>query len=202
MDSELKAYIESEILPRYDHFDAAHRRDHADLVISQSLELARQNSADEQMAYVIAAYHDTGLCEGRDQHHIVSGRIIREDKNLLRWFSPEQIETMAQAAEDHRASSDHAPRSLYGRIVAEADRYIEAESIIRRTIQFGFDHYPQLSREEHYQRMVAHLKEKYGYGGYLHLWFADSPNALRLEQLRKIIVDEAQLRAYFNKYVE
>lgn len=202
MDSELKAYIESEILPRYDHFDAAHRRDHADLVISQSLELARQNSADEQMAYVIAAYHDTGLCEGRDLHHIVSGRIIREDKNLLRWFSPEQIETMAQAAEDHRASSDHAPRSLYGRIVAEADRYIEAESIIRRTIQFGFDHYPQLSREEHYQRMVAHLKEKYGYGGYLHLWFADSPNALRLEQLRKIIADEAQLRAYFNKYVE
>ena len=202
MDSELKAYIESEILPRYDHFDAAHQRDHADLVISQSLELARQNSADEQMAYVIAAYHDTGLCEGRDQHHIVSGRIIREDKNLLRWFSPEQIETMAQAAEDHRASSDHAPRSLYGRIVAEADRYIEAESIIRRTIQFGFDHYPQLSREEHYQRMVAHLKEKYGYGGYLHLWFADSPNALRLEQLRKIIADEAQLRAYFNKYVE
>ncbi len=202
MDSELKAYIESEILPRYDHFDAAHRRDHADLVISQSLELARQNSADEQMAYVIAAYHDTGLCEGRDQHHIVSGRIIREDKNLLRWFSLEQIETMAQAAEDHRASSDHAPRSLYGRIVAEADRYIEAESIIRRTIQFGFDHYPQLSREEHYQRMVAHLKEKYGYGGYLHLWFADSPNALRLEQLRTIIADEAQLRAYFNKYVE
>jgi uncharacterized protein len=202
MDSELKAYIESEILPRYDHFDAAHQRDHADLVIRQSLELARQNSADEQMAYVIAAYHDTGLCEGRDQHHIVSGRIIREDKNLLRWFSLEQIETMAQAAEDHRASSDHAPRSLYGRIVAEADRYIEAESIIRRTIQFGFDHYPQLSREEHYQRMVAHLKEKYGYGGYLHLWFVDSSNALRLEQLRKIIADEAQLRAYFNKYVE
>ena len=202
MDSELKAYIENEILPRYDHFDAAHRRDHADLVIRQSLELARQNSADEQMAYVIAAYHDTGLCEGRDLHHIVSGRIIREDKNLLRWFSPEQIETMAQAAEDHRASSDHAPRSLYGRIVAEADRYIEAESIIRRTIQFGFDHYPQLSREEHYQRMVAHLKEKYGYGGNLHLWFADSPNALRLEQLRKIIADEAKLREYFNKYVE
>lgn len=202
MDSELKAYIESEILPRYDHFDAAHQRDHADLVIRQSLELACQNSADEQMAYVIAAYHDTGLCEGRDQHHIVSGRIIREDKNLLRWFSLEQIETMAQAAEDHRASSDHAPRSLYGRIVAEADRYIEAESIIRRTIQFGFDHYPQLSREEHYQRMVTHLKEKYGYGGYLHLWFADSPNALRLEQLRTIIADEAQLRAYFNKYVE
>lgn len=202
MDQELKSYIESEILPRYDHFDAAHRRDHADMVIDQSLELARQTGADEQMAYVIAAYHDTGLCEGRELHHLASGRIIREDKNLLRWFSPEQIETMAQAAEDHRASADHAPRSLYGRIVAEADRYIEPEDVIRRTIQFGFDHYPQLNREEHYQRMVAHLKEKYDYGGYLHLWFTDSPNAKRLEQLRQVIADEDKLKELFNKYVE
>lgn len=202
MDQELKSYIESEILPRYDHFDAAHRRDHADMVINQSLELARQTGADEQMAYVIAAYHDTGLCEGRELHHLASGRIIREDKNLLRWFSPEQIETMAQAAEDHRASADHAPLSLYGCIVAEADRYIEPEDIIRRTIQFGFDHYPQLNREEHYQRMVAHLKEKYDYGGYLHLWFTDSPNAKRLEQLRQVIADEDKLKELFNKYVE
>ena len=202
MDQELKSYIESEILPRYDHFDAAHRRNHADMVINQSLELARQTGADEQMAYVIAAYHDTGLCEGRELHHLASGRIIREDKNLLRWFSPEQIETMAQAAEDHRASADHTPRSLYGRIVAEADRYIEPEDIIRRTIQFGFDHYPQLNREEHYQRMVAHLKEKYDYGGYLHLWFTDSPNAKRLEQLRQVIADEDKLKELFNKYVE
>ena len=202
MDQELNSYIESEILPRYDHFDAAHRRDHADMVINQSLELARQTGADEQMAYVIAAYHDTGLCEGRELHHLASGRIIREDKNLLRWFSPEQIETMAQAAEDHRASADHAPRSLYGCIVAEADRYIEPEDIIRRTMQFGFDHYPQLNREEHYQRMVAHLKEKYDYGGYLHLWFTDSPNARRLEQLRQVIADEDKLKELFNKYVE
>ena len=196
---DLQAYIEREILPRYDSFDAAHRRDHALLVIRQSLELAEQTGADAEMAYVIAAYHDTGLCEGREQHHIVSGRIIRADRNLLQWFSPEQIETMACAAEDHRASADHAPRTLYGRIVAEADRYIHPESIFRRTVQFGMEHYPGLDKAGHYERMVQHLNEKYGRNGYLRLWFAESPNAERLERLRQIIDDEKQLRSLFEQ---
>ena len=47
-------------------------------------------------------------------------------------------------------------------IVAEADRVIDTETIIRRTLQFGQKHYPDLSPEEHLQRAVNHLKEKYG----------------------------------------
>ena len=201
IDEGLRVYIEREILPRYEAFDQAHRRSHVDMVIRQSLELAAQHNADENMAYAIAAYHDTGLCEGREQHHIVSARIIREDKALRQWFSEEQIETMADAAEDHRASASRAPRTLYGRIVAEADRYIEPKDIVRRTVQFGIDHYPELNREEHYQRMLQHLHEKYGRKGYLHLWFEDSPNAQRLEQLRQLIDDEEQLRKLFEEYM-
>ncbi len=199
IDQHLQAYIEAEILPRYDHFDKAHQRGHVEMVIRQSLELAEQLGANMNMAYTIAAYHDTGLCGGRDTHHTVSSQIIREDKELRRWFTEEQINTMADAAEDHRASSSHPPRTLYGRIVAEADRYIDAEDIIRRTIQFGLHHYPTLSPQEHYERMVAHLQEKYGRQGYLHLWFPQSPNMARLEKLRQIIDDEAQLREYFKR---
>lgn len=199
---DLQAYIERGILPRYDTFDAAHRRDHVEMVIRQSLELAEQTGADAEMAYVIAAYHDTGLCEGRERHHLVSGTIIRGDRNLLQWFSPEQIETMACAAEDHRASADHAPRTLYGRIVAEADRFIDPETIIRRTVQFGLEHYPELDKAGHYERTVQHLHEKYGRNGYLKLWFPDSPNAQRLELLRQIIDEEPQLRRLFDEYWE
>ena len=107
---------------------------------------------------------------------------------------------MAEAVEDHRASAAHEPRSIYGRIVAEADRFIDPETIIRRTVQYGLEHYPQLSREEHYQRMVAHLHEKYGRGGYLKLWFEDSPNAVRLEQLREMMTDEALLHRLFDRF--
>ena len=195
----LTEYIEQEILPRYDHFDAAHRRNHADEVIERSLALAKHYDVDENMVYAIAAYHDTGLCEGRDTHHLVSGRIIREDQRLQRWFDETQIETMAQAAEDHRASSGHEPRSIYGKIVAEADRLISPEKVIRRTIQFGLDHYPELDKEGQYQRFKAHLLEKYSDTGYLRLWIPESNNAVQLEELRKTIRDESKMREAFEQ---
>ncbi len=201
IDPTLQQYIEREILPRYDHFDKAHQQDHARMVIRQSLELADKLDVDINMVYAIAAYHDTGLREGREHHHEVSARIILADDMLRQWFTEEQIAMMADAVEDHRASAGHEPRTVYGRIVAEADRHIEPATIIRRTIQYGLDHYPEMDREEHFSRMLAHLHEKYGRNGYLKLWFPDSPNALRLEQLRRIMDDEHILRSMFDEYM-
>ena len=86
--------------------------------------------------------------------------------------------------------------------MAEADRFIDPETIVRRTVQFGLEHYPELDKAGHYERTVQHLHEKYGRKGYLKLWFPDSPNAKRLELLRQIIDDEPQLRRLFNEYWE
>ena len=199
INDKLIQYVERGILPRYDFFDAAHQRNHAEEVIARSLALAEHYEVDIDMVYAIAAYHDTGLCEGRDMHHLVSGRIIREDKNLREWFDEEQIEAMAQAAEDHRASSGHEPRSIYGKIVAEADRLITPEKVIHRTIQFGLDHHPELDKEGQYQRFREHLLEKYSDTGYLKLWLPESENAPRLEELRRIIRDEKQMRKVFER---
>lgn len=199
MNRELAAYIESEILPRYDAFDAAHRRDHVLTVIEQSLALAVHYDVDEDMVYAIAAFHDAGLCRGREMHHIESGRIIREDAFLRGCFSPEEIETMAQAAEDHRASNRNEPRSIYGRIVAEADRIIDSDTIIRRTIQFGLSHYPELDKEGHYRRFREHVAEKYADGGYLKLWIPESPNAARLAAFRKMLRDPVRTREAFDR---
>ena len=197
ISEEIKAYIESEILPRYDGFDAAHRRDHADVVVSRSVELAQRLGADVEMAYVIAAYHDTGLAVGRDVHHMESKRILLADRELKRWFSEEDIATMGDAVEDHRASSKQPPRTIYGRIVAEADRLIVPHSIIRRTIQFTLTHHPDLDMEQGYERLLEHMREKYDYGGYLKLWIEESENAKRLEELRKIIADKPLLRRLY-----
>ena len=172
------------------------------MVIQQGLQLADQLDVDRNMVYAIAAYHDTGLCAGRERHHIVSAEIIRADQKLRQWFTEEQIAVMADAAEDHRASAAHEPRTLYGRIVAEADRFIEPNTIIRRTVQYGLEHYPELDKEGHYVRTLQHLHEKYGRGGYLKLWFPDSPNAQRLAQLWQLMEDEAVLRRIFEKYFE
>ena len=198
INPEIISYIESEIIPRYDHFDAAHQRDHVNMVIQQSLEIAEHIDVDKDMVYVIAAYHDTGLCEGRERHHEVSAQIIKADENLRKWFTEEQIQTMADAAEDHRASAKHEPRTIYGRIVAEADRFIDPETIVKRTIQYGLDHYPELSKEQQYDRMMQHLHEKYGRNGYLKLWFPESPNTARLEKLRQMIDKEDDINIIFH----
>ncbi len=198
----LKEYIESEIIPRYDNFDGAHRRDHVRSVIGQSQELSRYYDVNPEILYTAAAYHDLGLCEGREKHHLVSGRIIREDKTLLNWFSVEEIEVIAEAAEDHRASNETPPRSIYGKIIAESDRLIDPETVIRRTVQYGFAHYPQMNREQMWERTLTHLQEKYGYGGYLKLWIPESSNSCRLEELRKIIADEKRLRSMFDRFYD
>ena len=209
-DSEIKAYIYDEIVPRYSAFDKAHKEDHALTVIRQSEALldgraawlAEQAEADSiwsapvdrMLLLTAAACHDLGLVNGRENHHTDSGAIIRQDARLRKWFSEEEIETIAQAAEDHRASGKGAPRSIYGMIVAEADRVIEGDTIIRRTIQYGQKHYPDLCREEQIDRAVAHLKEKYGRGGYLKLWIPWSDNAVRLNALQDVIADDKAVR--------
>lgn len=198
----LQHFVREEIIPRYDAFDAGHRRDHAEAVIEQALELAAHYDVDPEILYVAAAYHDLGIIEGRETHHLVSGRIIRADMRLLQWLTPEGIELAAQAAEDHRASSDHAPRTIYGRIIAEADRLIDPETVIRRTVEYGFAHYPELDKEGHWRRTLEHMHEKYAEGGYLKLWIPESRNAARLTELRAIIADEPALRTRFEKYYD
>ena len=197
MRQGLEAYVEAEIIPRYRHFDKAHQEDHARVVIRQALELAQYYDVDTDIVYAAAAYHDTGLAVDRATHHLESGKIIRGDARLKEWFTADEIELIAEAAEDHRASAKTAPRSIYGRLIAEADRLIDPMTIIRRTIQFGLSHYPELPPEGHWERTLEHLQEKYGDGGYLHLWIPESPNASRLEELRKLIRKPAALRPVF-----
>lgn len=202
----MERYIYDIIVPRYAAHDSAHREDHALTVISQVLSLLERmplwlaahpeaedewnGPVDRNMLMMAAACHDIGLVNGRDRHHLDSGIMIREDMELRKWFSEEQIETIAQAAEDHRASGKTPPRSIYGKIVAEADRVIDGETIIRRTVQFGLNNYPELDRKGHIERAVAHLREKYGRGGYLKLWIPWSDNASRLSELQDIIEND------------
>lgn len=198
MHEDLRDYIETEILPRYETFDAAHRTDHVRTVIEQSLRLAAHYDTSEEMVYVIAAYHDLGLTDGRERHHIRSGELLAADETLRRWFTEEEMNTMREAVEDHRASAEREPRTVYGRIVAEADRCIDAETVLRRTIQYGLEHCPELDREAQYARCCEHLERKYADGGYLRLWIPHSDNARRLEELRALIRRPEELRRRFD----
>lgn len=196
---DLVEFIETKILPQYQQFDRAHNMEHVTRVIRSSLQLAQQTGADVDMVYTIAAYHDLGLTGPRAVHHITSGKILMTDARLKRWFSPEQIRLMKEAVEDHRASASRAPRSIYGKIVAEADRDLEPANVIRRTIQYGLANYAQLDREGHWNRLLQHLDEKYSTRGYIHLWISGSQNERWLAELRQLIANPVELRPIFEK---
>ena len=205
---DIQKFVIDEIVPQYAGFDPAHKEDHALTVIEQAMLLMDgmsdwratqdektasnwQEVPEREKLFIAAACHDLGLVNGRERHHMDSGIIIRSDSRLRQWFTEEDIETIAQAAEDHRASGKSAPRSIYGKIVAEADRVIDGDTIIRRTIQYGLTHYPTLDREGHIIRAIGHLREKYGRGGYLKLWIPWSDNSVRLNILQDIIADDS-----------
>ena len=199
INPELTDYIETEVIPRYKTFDQAHTVAHVRAVIADSLSLAQSCGADVQMAYVIAAYHDTGMADGRETHHLASGRILMADRRLRQWFTEEQLRLMKEAVEDHRASGKTEPRSIYGKIVADADREIDHLQPMWRTIQFGRKNYPELDKEGSYRRFREHMLEKYARGGYLRLWIADSAKARKLQELQDIIADEDRLRQTFDR---
>ena len=199
---DLAEFIETQILPLYSQFDRAHNMEHVTRVIRRSLQLAASTGADVNMVYAIAAYHDLGMSGPRAIHHITGGRILAQDQRLRQWFSAEQIEVMRQAVEDHRASASRQPRSIYGRIVAEADRDIDVDVVITRTVQFGLANYPQLDKEEQWQRFREHMDNKYSIHGYIRLWIPNSPNERNLNELRSLIADSRRLREAFDKAYE
>ena len=197
INKEIKKYIETMIIPKYADFDKGHNLEHVKTVIEESLNLAKNCGVNLDYVYVIAAYHDLGLSEGREFHHIASGKILEADITLRQWFSLDEIKLMKEAVEDHRASSKNPPRSIYGKIVAEADRDINPLKIIKRTIQYSIAHSPSPDKEHHWNNLLNHMAEKYAEGGYMKLWFENSKNSERLKELRKIIANQNNLRKIF-----
>lgn len=194
---DIMQFVETQILPRYTAFGESHGLRHVNRVIKNALKLAHITGADIDMVYVIAAYHDLGMNGPRAIHHITGGKILMADNRLKRWFSKEQIAIMKEAVEDHRASSSRQPRSIYGKIVAEADRDIEAHEIFRRAILYAKENNPNVDKEQLWELFANHMDEKYSVHGYIKLWIPNSPNERELKLLRETIEDKAQLRQEF-----
>lgn len=195
---EIMEFVERQILPRYNAFGESHGLRHVTRVIKNSLSLADVTGADIDMVYVIAAYHDLGMEGPRAIHHLTSGKILMADARLKKWFNADQLKVMKEAVEDHRASSSRQPRSIYGKIVAEADRDIDVHEIFLRAIQYGKENGPDKTVEEHWERFAQHMDEKYSNNGYIKLWIPNSPNEKALKELRNIIEDKKLLRKAFD----
>ncbi|MBR5389567.1 HD domain-containing protein [Candidatus Saccharibacteria bacterium] len=166
INPEVCRYIGNEILPKYRQLKG-HTDSHITDVIERSLKIAQDlEDINIDMVYVIAAYHDLGRLIDNKTHHIESGKMLRADKILRTFFNDEEIEIMAEAVEDHRASLKSDPRSLYGRIVSSADRSCDVNEILARAYDYNRALNPDLSEREAIEVIRLILRGKYIPGAY------------------------------------
>ena len=111
-----------------------------------------------------------------------------KDENIKRWFADEQRMVIKEAIEDHRASCNHVPRTIYGKIVSTADRTIvDMDNTIKRSYTYGKKNYIGLSEEEQFERVYEHLVEKYGENGYAKVYLEDKEFDEAVSKLRQAL---------------
>ena len=166
VSTKVREYIEAEILPQYAKLKG-HTSEHIEQVISRSFKFAKQApGVNLDMVYIIAAYHDLGRLVDNETHNIESAKMMRKDKFLKEHFSAEELKTMAEAVEDHRASLGREPRSIYGKIVSSADRSPCVEEILERCYDYTKSLHPEMTEDEIIEEARKRLRKKYSPDGY------------------------------------
>jgi uncharacterized protein len=206
INKELKEYIEEHILNLYNNFDEAHTINHARDVIEKSLKLsAFFKNIDENLVYVIGAYHDVGLALGdRKNHHIKSESFVRNDNNLKMFFGDEEIDIIAIACKEHRTSVQETPSSIYSCIVCDADGTDPIEIMIERSYKFTVKSYNDEVLEDTnkiYEDVYSHLKSKYGKNGYCKYHLKESYELFNRKEIEKIVDNEELFKSIYNKVI-
>ena len=115
---------------------------------------------------------------------------MSKDENLNKFFSQEELKTIKEAIEDHRASIDHEPRSIYGKIVSSADRNNTIEQCLERPYYYAKKQEPNASDEELFKKSYEHLKLKFGENGYAKFYLKDEEYDKFLNELRTLLKDK------------
>lgn len=204
VNNDLKEYIENNLFPEYNKNEVGHGIEHIKYVIKRSFELVKQNGLEvnPDMVYTIAAYHDIGHHIDSKTHEIISAEIMNKDKNLAIFFSQKELNIIKEAIEDHRASSEKQPRSIYGKIVSSADRNITVESCLSRTYTYGKKLNPSASDEELFLRAHDALNKKFGEDGYAKFYFKDKKYEDFLKELRTLLADKEKFCNTQREYIK
>ena len=187
VNEELKRYIEQNIFPQYILNDKGHQIEHIKYVINRCYKLSKNINVDINMLYVIAAYHDIGYEIDYKNHEKVSAQIMYNDTNLKKFFSNKSLIIMKEAIEDHRASLNRDPRSIYGKLLSSADRNIDVDDSLKRIYLYSITHFNKISEEETIEECYNHTLEKFGYNGYANFFVEDMDYNNYLRELHYLL---------------
>ncbi|MBP3619862.1 MAG: HD domain-containing protein [Clostridia bacterium] len=197
----IKKYIQEEIKPLYKTFDKAHNLSHFKFVtencITYAQELINQGyDINLEIAYLVGALHDIGIVHGREGHAKNSANMVRLDKTLPSFFSRKEIELIAEAVEDHSSHLSYEPRSIYGKIVADADRNNTTYLVFSRPIKFGLKHETFRTRQGHIDRVYEFVQDKFGRNGYVKYWLNIPQTTQSQQEVWNLLDNEEKCKSY------
>lgn len=201
LNEELKKYIEDNVFTEYSKNEKGHQIEHVNDVIHRCFVLSKDINIDLNMLYVIAAYHDIGYHIDYKNHEKVSAQMMYEDKNLNEFFDKEQLRIMKEAIEDHRASLNRNPRSIYGKLISSADRNIDVDESLRRIYFYSIEHFGALNEEETIEECYKHAVEKFGKDGYVKFFLKDKEYENYLKELHILINNKKNFIARLKKII-
>ena len=205
LNEKLIKYIEEEIFPIYETFDKGHDLNHINAVIERALDLAKNiNGININIVYAAAALHDIGIQVQRKNHALYSGEFVVQNQNIRRFFTNEEILIIKEAVEDHSTSKGIEPRSIYGKIVCDADKDNDLETALLRAYEFTQKYYPEYSEEECLKNVFEQLNFKFGDNGKVKFWINDEKQQEFLERMRELANNKEEfdntIKSIINKH--
>jgi len=199
---ELEEYIENEVLPKYSEL-SGHTNAHIAQVISRALSITTKlDNVDVNIVYTAAACHDLGRLIDDETHNVESAKMIMADKKLKDFFTEEEIKLIAEAAEDHRASLEGDPRSIYGKIISTADRDVDFDEMIRRSYDYARLIHPEFNDNQVIEEARFHLRDKYKPDGYgvKKVYFKDEDSTKCFERIEEVTRDPIEYRKFVKEF--
>ncbi len=193
INKELIKYIEEKIFPIYDTFDKGHDLNHIEAVIARALELAKSIAGiNFNIVYASAALHDIGIQVQRKNHALYSGLFVEQNHELEKFFAGEEIKIIKEAVEDHSTSRGIEPRSIYGKIVCDADKDNDLETSLLRAYEFTKKYYPDYDEEECIKNVFEQLQLKFGEDGKVRFWINNEKQQEFLNRMRQLANNEEE----------
>ena len=197
-------YVEDKVLPLYDTNIGGHGRDHILTVIMRSFEIKKEFdlSLKNKLILIIAAYHDIGYKKDPDNHEQVSSEMFLADKEIQKFLEPDEVQIVAEAIVDHRASLEYEARSEYGKLVSSADRETSVENMLKRSFLYQADKHaaenPTIEQVIEYS--FKKLTKKFGKDGYAKMYFPDKKYTEYLKKMQELLENKDKFIAREMKF--
>ena len=166
VNKTLKEYIEDNILPEYDLNDEGHNSNHIQYVLKRAFEIIDGYNINEDILYTCVCFHDIACHIDRENHEILSANRALKDEFLNNYFNIDDLITITEAIEDHRASLEYVPRNIYGKILSSADRKVEVKQYLIASISYSKKINPEINKKESIERSYQFAIKKFGKNGY------------------------------------